>query len=300
MGELTRGSDCVWLGCGRLEAVRARKMKEAQVGGHRAAAAVLEGGVADQGCTSGGGVATDQEREEARRVRQHQQQNHRKLVEQQQQHQEAAERPSSSVGESPATAAAASSHTAMPAAAAGPERAPSARRSSSSSSSSAGHGPSGNAAAVLGSTGARGVSNAKLIRNALQHVCLAGTIMATQRQKVRRCGGGGAPGTLTHTYRPDTHDTEDGAADHQRSLCSVCAVVGVVWWQALEAMEAQPAGSNFVVLFNSSNALTFRGLYLLEGGGMGDASAVRKVFGSGPMFIKWVGSTDHQHREMAG
>lgn len=143
---------------------------------------MLERAVADK---AGVCVAMVQEREEARRVRQHQQQNHRKLVEQQQ-HQEAAERPSSSVGESPATAAAASSHTAMPAAAAGPERAPSARRSSSSSSSSAGHGPSGNAAAVLGSTGARGVSNAKLIRNALQHVCLAGTIMATQRQKVRR------------------------------------------------------------------------------------------------------------------
>jgi hypothetical protein len=87
-------------------------------------------------------------------------------------------------------------------------------------------------------TGGRGVSNAKLIRNALRHVCLAGVILEPQRNR------------------------------------------------ALEALDQHPGG-NFVILFNSSNALTFRGLYILEGGGLGPKdTAVRKVLGAGPAVLR--------------
>jgi hypothetical protein len=52
-------------------------------------------------------------------------------------------------------------------------------------------------------------------------------------------------------------------------------------------MDGQQGGVNFLVLFNSSNALTFRGLYVLEGAsGSRHDSMIRRVFGAGPMFIK--------------
>jgi hypothetical protein len=98
------------------------------------------------------------------------------------------------------------------------------------------------AAATLPAAGgartARGLSNAKLIRNALSHVCLAGVIMEPQRLK------------------------------------------------ALAALDKHK-GASFVILFNSSNALTFRGLYVLEGGGLAPGeTAVRKICGAGPAFAK--------------
>lgn len=80
------------------------------------------------------------------------------------------------------------------------------------------------------------MSNAKLIRNALCHVCLAGTILEAQRTK------------------------------------------------ALQAMD-QYEGGNFVILFNSSKALTFRGLYVLVPGDK-EGKPVKKISGAGPGFLR--------------
>ena len=57
--------------------------------------------------------------------------------------------------------------------------------------------------------------------------------------------------------------------------------------RALAALDKHPPGATLVILFNSSSALTFRGLYVLEGGGLapGD-TAVRKVYGAGPAIIR--------------
>eukprot|EP00952_Eustigmatos_sp_NYUAD-ZCMA_P008163 34174-Eustigmatos_ZCMA.PRE.1 len=55
--------------------------------------------------------------------------------------------------------------------------------------------------------------------------------------------------------------------------------------KALAALDKHLVMS-FVILFNSSNALTFRGLYVHEGGGLAPGeNAVRKVYGAGPAII---------------